>query len=123
MSALNTREISMIRQGDALLVALATGMGNSGLIGSPITPNTVATVQGAVVSILQQAINQQVIVSYTNLTVSQEAYPGGDPTVITVSFSYAPAVPLNYIQVTFAIDLSTGQVTTQSQQNAAALPA
>jgi len=35
----------------------------------------------------------------------------------------APAVPLNYIQVTFAIDLSTGQVTTQSAQNAAALPA
>jgi hypothetical protein len=120
MSALNTREISMIRQGDALLVALATGMENSGLIGSPITPNTVATVQGAVVSILQQAINQQTIVSYTNLTVSQEAYPGGDPTIIAVSFSYAPAVPLNYIQVTFAIDLSTGQVTTQSQQNAAA---
>jgi len=62
-------------------------------------------------------------VSYTGLTVSQSAYPGGDPTVISVSFSYAPAVPLNYIQVTFAIDLSTGQVTTQSAQNAAALPA
>jgi len=123
MGALNTREISMVRQGDALLVAVATGMENSGLIGSPITANTVATVQGAIVSILQQAINQQVIVSYTGLTVSQSAYPGGDPTVISVSFSYAPAVPLNYIQVTFAIDLSTGQVTTQSAQNAAALPA
>jgi hypothetical protein len=122
MSALNTREISMIRQGDALLVALATGMENSGLIGSPITPNAVATVQGAIVSILQQAINQQTIVSYLNLTVAQEVYPGGDPTIITASFSYAPAVPLNYIDITFAIDLSTGQVTTQSQQNAAALP-
>jgi hypothetical protein len=120
MSALNTREISLVRQGDELLVALAVGMENSGLIGQPITLNTVAPVQGAVVSILQQAINEQTIVSYTNLTVSQATYPGGDPTVISVSFTYAPAVPLNYIEVSFAIDLSTGQVTTQSQQNAAA---
>jgi hypothetical protein len=120
MSALNTREISIIRQGDALLVALQTGLDNSGLIGTPITANTVATVQGAIVSILQQAVLQGTILAYTNLTVSQNTYPAGDPTIISASFTYAPSVPLNYIQVTYAIDLTTGLVSTQSQQNASA---
>ena len=120
MSALNTREISVVRQGDALLVAMQSGLENSGLIGTPITANTVATVQGAVVSILQQAMLQGVILAYANLTVNQNTYPGGDPTVISASFTYAPAVPLNYIEVTYAIDLASGLVTTQSQQNASA---
>lgn len=118
MSALNLREISLIRQSDALLVALQTGLDNSSLIGSPITPNTVATVQGAVISILEQVITQNVIISYTNLTVQQQAFPGGDPTIINVSFQYSPAVPLNYIAVTFSINLANGLVAQQSQQNA-----
>ena len=125
MGSLNSREISMVRQADALLVALQQGMENSGLIGSPITANTVVTVQGAIVSILQQAINQGVILSYTNLVVAQEIWPGGDPTVIAATFSYAPAVPLNYIEVTFAIDLTNGLIvpaaaSSASAQNAAA---
>jgi len=120
MSALNTREISLVRQADALLVSLQAGMENSGLIGTPITANTVATVQGAIVSILQQDIAQGIIASYTNLVVAQQQYPGGDPTVITATFSYVPSVPLNYIEVTFSIDLSAGLVSQQSQQNAAA---
>jgi hypothetical protein len=125
MGALNTREISMVRQADALLVALQSGLENSGLIGSPITPTMVVTVQGAIVSILQQAINQKVIIAYANLVVAQEVYPTGDPTIIAASFTYAPAVPLNYIEVTFAIDLSNGLVaaaalSSQSAQNAAA---
>jgi len=52
--------------------------------------------------------------------VAQQQYPGGDPTVITATFSYVPSVPLNYIEVTFSIDLSAGLVSQQSQQNAAA---
>jgi hypothetical protein len=125
IGALNTREISMVRQADALLIALQSGLENSGLIGSPITPTMVVTVQGAIVSILQQAVAQGTIASYTNLVVAQEIFPGGDPTVIAATFSYAPAVPLNYIEVTFAIDLSAGLVTPaaagiSSAQNATA---
>lgn len=118
MTALNFREISMVRQDDALLVALQSGLENSGLIGSPITPTMVAVVQGAVVSILQQSVAQDIILSYTNLTVQQQSYPGGDPTIISASFQYAPAVPLNFIEVTFSINLTNGLVTQQSAQNA-----
>jgi hypothetical protein len=112
MADLNTREISVVRQSDTLMLLLEAGLEASGLIGSPITATMVATVQGAISSILQQAVNSAVIVAWLNLSVQQEAYPGGDPTIITASFSYAPAFPLNYITVTYSIDLSNGLVAT-----------
>lgn len=120
MSAINTREISLVRQSDSLLLLLQSGLESSGLIGSPITATMVATVQGAITSILQQAVNSSVIIAWTNLSVIQQAYPGGDPTIIAASFSYAPALPLNYITVTYSIDLSNGLVATQAAQNASA---
>jgi hypothetical protein len=48
----------------------------------------------------------------------QQAYPGGNPTIISVTFQYLPAMPLNYITVQMSIDLTGGLVATQSQQNA-----
>lgn len=120
MSALNNREISLVRQADALFTSVLLGMENSGLIGQPITAEMAATVWGALSSILEQAVNQNIIVSWQNLSVVQETYPGGDPTVMDCSFEYLPAVPLNYIDITFSINLGSGAVATQSQQNALA---
>ena len=117
-AALNYAEISLVRQSDALLVAMQQGLQGSGLIGSPITANTVTTVQEVALGILEAAITNDVIVSYTNLSVTQQVYPSGNPTVITITYDYLPAEPLNYITVTQAVDLSTGLVATQSQQNA-----
>jgi hypothetical protein len=118
-SALNYSEISLVRQAQALFTSVQSGMENSGLIGQPITATMAATVQGALLSILEQAVSSSIIVSYTNVAVSQEVYPGGNPSIMQCSFSYQPAVPLNYIEVTFSIDLTSGAVSTQSQQNAA----
>lgn len=118
MSAINHQEISVVRQADALLVAVSQGLQHSGLIGQPIGANTVSAVQEAVLGILEGAVTGSVIVSYQNLTVVQQAYPGGNPTVISVTFTYLPAMPLNYITVQMSIDLAGGLVATQSQQNA-----
>lgn len=118
MSAINRQEISVVRQSDSLFVAVSQGLMNAGLIGQPITANTVSAVQEAVLGILEGAVTQQVIISYTNLTVQQQAYPGGNPTIMSVTFQYLPAMPLNFITVQMSIDLSGGLVATQSQQNA-----
>ena len=91
---------------------------NAGLIGQPITANTVSAVQEAVLGILEGAVTRQVIISYTNLTVTQQAYPGGNPTIMNVTFQYLPAMPLNFITVQMSIDLSGGLTAVQSQQNA-----
>jgi hypothetical protein len=113
MSALNFQEISMVRQSDSLLVAIRQGLQGSGLIGEPITANTISTVQEALLGILEAAVTRSVIVSYTNVSVIQQTYPGGSPTVIAITFNYQPAPPLNYITVQMSVDLSTGVVAGQ----------
>lgn len=52
----------------------------------------------------------QVIVNYAGVTVSQRIYPGGDPSIIDCSFSYKPAAPLNYINVSFSLNMNIGVV-------------
>jgi hypothetical protein len=119
MSGVNRQEISLVRQSDTLLTSVQQSLQGSGLIGQPITANTVTTVQEAMLGILEAAIANSVIVGYTNLSVVQQTYPGGNPTVISVTFQYQPALPLNYVTVQMSVDLSSGLVTTtQSAQNA-----
>lgn len=118
MSTLNFQEISLVRQSDSLLVAVRQGLQGSGLIGQPITGNTISTVQEAVLGVLEGAVANSVISSYTNLSVTQQTYPGGDPTVISITFNYQPALPLNFVTVQMSVDLTSGLTTSQSSQNA-----
>jgi hypothetical protein len=108
MSSIDTREISLVRIADTLYQSVQFGMDNSGLIGEPIDEEMPSRVKGSLVGILEQAIQDDVIVSWDGLQVRQQSLPGGDPTVIECKFSYKPAVPLNYITVQFQIDLQTG---------------
>jgi hypothetical protein len=112
MTGVNTREISMVRIADTLFQLVQIGMESAQLIGQPLDADMVMRVKAALVSILEQAVLQAVIVSYTNVGVLQQTLASGDPTVINCKFSYAPAVPLNYITVAFQVDLTSGDVTT-----------
>lgn len=108
MSALNTREISLVRIADVLLQDIQVGLDTSGLIGDPIDAEMTIRVKGALVGLLEQAVDENTIVSYTQVLVRQLALPGGDPSVIECQFAYQPAVPLNYIVVKFTLNLLTG---------------
>lgn len=112
-----TREISLVRIGDTLLQMVQSGMSASGLIGEPITADMTMNVKAAVTGILEQAVTDAVIVSYANLAVKQAST---DPSVIEATFAYKPAVPLNYIVVKFAVDLTTGDTTTDTTSAATA---
>lgn len=110
-STVITREISITRARDALFEALQVGLDNSGLIGSPIDFETTTRLKGAVAGILEGLTQDEIILAYTDLKVRQQSIVnGGDPTVIEVRFAYQPALPLNYIVVTFSLDLTTGIV-------------
>jgi len=111
MSALNTREISLTRIADTLYALVQFGMEAADLIGQPIDAEMTTRVKGAMSAILEQARTSEVIVDYTDLKVRQQTPPGGDPSVIEVKFAYRPAVPLNYIVVQFALNLTTGELT------------
>jgi hypothetical protein len=114
MTALTSREINIVRSGDVLFELVQTGMDAAALIGQPIDADTTTKVKGALSGILEQAVNNRVIQAYGNLAVRQQALPGGDPSIIECQFAYAPSIPLNYITVTFAIDLTSGAFSTDA---------
>lgn len=104
----NTREAAVVRAKDAMVTALQDGMDTSGLIGSPINDDLLLSVKSAVSGILDTATADDVIVSYTGLAVRQTSI---DPSVVEVKFAYRPAYPLNYIVISFSIDMTTGSTT------------
>ncbi len=110
MGSLLTQEISLVRIADTLLQTLQVGMENSGLIGAPIDVNMTTNVKAALAGLLETAVSNAMIVAYTNLAVKQQST---NPSVIQATFSYQPAVPLNYITVSFTVDLTSG-ITTAS---------
>jgi hypothetical protein len=111
MSALTTREISLVRISDVLLQDISVGMDQAGLIGSPIDADMTTRVKGALMGILEQEVQANTIDAYDAVFVRQQSAPSGDPSVIECQFAYKPAIPLNYITVTFALNMNTGVVT------------
>ena len=102
------REISLIRQRDALFSVVQSGLDASGIIGQPITLETPLSVKSVVAGLLNSAEQQEVILTWNDLLVRVQS---GDPSVVEVKFSYKPAVPLNYVTVSFSLDVSTGDFT------------
>jgi hypothetical protein len=110
VSNVGTREISIVRCQDALFVEIELTLVEANLIGTPITANTPLMVKSLVTGALESALANYTIASYDSVVVNQQALPTGDPTVIEVSFNYQPTYPLDYITVTFTLDLSTGNI-------------
>lgn len=114
VTTLLNREISLVRIGDTLLQDVQGALDNSGLIGAPITVDTVIQVKSVLTGALEQEISNQVILSYAGVSVKQQQYPTGDPSVIACTFQYKPAAPLNYITVSFSVDLTYGVVSSDT---------
>ncbi len=106
-SALNTREVSLTRINDAVHQGIQVSVENAQLIGAPIDADMVVRVQGVLQSSLEQMVIARTIVSWRGLSVSQQST---DPSVIEARFEYRPAIPLNYIVVSYSLDLNTGEL-------------
>lgn len=104
-TSINTKELSVVRARDALVALCETGLNNSGLIGQPIDTTTTLTVKSVVSGLLEHAVIVGTIVGYTALAVRQRSI---DPSVVEVKFAYQPAYPLNYLVVSFSINVATG---------------
>jgi hypothetical protein len=107
-SSVITRELSLVRARDALVQLIDQTTDRAQLIGSTIDENTPIAIKGVIAGCLETAVGAGIIVAYTNLKVRQTST---DPSVIEVKFAYQPAYPLNYIVVSFAIDVTTGENT------------
>lgn len=110
-SNLTQGEISLIRTADYLLQLIQIGTEQSGLIGTPITVDTPASIKSVVSGLLEHASLQGSILGYTGLAVTQQSI---NPSVMQVEFAYLPAYPINYISVVFSIDTTTGLTSTEA---------
>lgn len=96
-------ELSLTRARDSMVSILQTSLDGAGLIGDPINLDTPMSVKTIASGALELCKGQGVIVDYSNLQVRQAS---ANPSVIEVRFAYKPSFPLNYITVTFSVDLS-----------------
>lgn len=107
-----TTEMSITRSGDVLFQLVSDGLRAADLVGDPIDNEMTIRVKGIVQGILESAVASAVIRGYPILQVRQQSLPSGNPTAIEVQFAWQPFLPLNYILVSFSLDLTTGDITT-----------
>lgn len=102
---INTAEMSVVRARDTMVTLLQNGVEQSGLVGQAIDDMTPLNVKSVISGLLEYAVSNGVFVSYDQLGVRQAST---DPSVIEVKFAYRPAYPLNYILISFSINVTTG---------------
>ena len=77
----------------------------NGYIGSIITSNTISNVKAVATSLLYQFRSNNYISSYTEVSVEQDS---ANPTQVNIAFEYVPVYGMNYIEISFSVDGSTG---------------
>jgi hypothetical protein len=102
------QELSVVRAKFVMMESIQQTLDNQ-VIGSIIADaNSPLVVRSAIASVLGLLQTAGAIVGYSNVAASLTSL---DPTTITASFNYQPSFPLNYVNVTFAIDLTANTVT------------
>lgn len=101
------RELSVVRAKHRVIESVKDTL-ETQVIGQVIADGMAPLiVRSAVISVLEELRQARDLVAYSDV----EARPTElDPTRIEVRFSYRPAFPLNYIDVRFALDLTTGDI-------------
>lgn len=102
------REISVVRAKHVVIESLQDTI-ESQIIGEVIADGDAPLiVRSTVISVLEELRLATDIVGYQNV---QAAISSFDPTVIEVRFSYRPAFPVNYVEISFSLDLTSGTLT------------
>jgi hypothetical protein len=72
-------------------------------IGAKFLPQLLGQIEGRISETFKQAVNEQIITSFTGITVTTDPT---DPTAIIVEAYYQPVFPLLYIQITLRVSSS-----------------
>lgn len=108
-SSLTTREWSIVGQRDAMVSAVRDTLDNDGIIGSLIDSLTLSNVKASVDTALQGLVNAGTILSYTDLKVRQSP---SQPDHVEVRFAWRASVPMNYVVVRYALNITSGSLET-----------
>jgi hypothetical protein len=107
MSSVVTRQISVVRSADYMMDLIQNTLDNSGVIGNPTTASSPAGVQVIVQSCLDSLVASGIILGYSGLNA---VLLTSNPTVIQVTYAYKPAYELDYIVITYNVDVTNGTV-------------
>lgn len=101
------RELSVVRAKHRMIESVKDTLDRQ-IVGNIVADgNAVGTVQATVIGVLEALRQQKDLVDYSGVEARLLSL---DPTTMQVRFSYRPAFPLNYIDVVFSIDLSSGSI-------------
>lgn len=104
------REISVVRAKHAVVESLMDTI-ETQVIGTVIADaEAPLIVRAVVISVLEELRLAGDIVGYESV---QAAISSLDPTTVEVRFSYRPAFPVNYVDISFSLNLSTGSLETE----------
>lgn len=102
------REISVVRAKHVVVESIQDTV-ETQIIGQVIADGDAPLiVRSAIISVLEELRLANDIVDYSDVQASTASL---DPTEIDVRFSYRPSFPVNYVNVSFSLDLITGDVT------------
>lgn len=101
------RELSVVRAKHRMIESVRDTIDKQ-IIGQVIADNNAPSVVSSTVALVLEGLRRDGdIVDYSGV---ESRYLTLDPTTIEVRFSYRPAFPLNYVNIVFSIDLTTGIV-------------
>jgi hypothetical protein len=107
-----TKELSVVRAKHRVIESVKQTL-DTQIVGQVVADGEAPiVVRSAVIGVLDQLRSERDVVTYGDV---QARVSSIDPTVVEVRFSYAPAFPVNYINVTFSLDLSGGTIATTEE--------
>jgi hypothetical protein len=103
------RELSVVRAKHRMIESVRDTLDRQ-IVGQIIADGqATATVRSSVIGVLEQLRQGRDLVDYSGVEAKLVSL---DPTTIQVRFSYRPSFPLNYVDVKFSIDMTSGTITT-----------
>ena len=106
---INTREYPVILQRNNMVNIVAQELDNQ-VVGKILADTSAPSKVSLVVSqILDNLVTTRNLGDYQGVTAS---FPANDPTVINVRWQYRPYYTIQYVQISFGINLTTGGITT-----------
>jgi hypothetical protein len=107
-SSVVTRELNVVRE-KGYIVASVRDTLDTQVIGQIVADSDANTlVNNVVIGTLEDLRALKILTDYGNVQSQITSY---DPTAMAVQFSYRPAFIVNYITITFALDLTTQAIT------------
>lgn len=101
------RELSVVRAKHRMIESITDTLETQVIGTVPADGNASLVVKQAVMGVLEYMRSNRLLVDYNGV---QTRVLTNDPTTVECRFSYRPAFPLNYINILFSLDLSSGDI-------------